>query len=95
MRLVCLGKNEKIGTVLLLGIKLLHAGSREETEKSVILMKGCFARAGQQARLSGGLHHNIGWKVNERPTYTYAHTQTHNHTDRHKHTRGPELSQSK
>lgn len=51
------------------------------------MMAGWIARAGQHARLSGGLHHNTGWKVNERPAHT--------HTDRHTPTRGPKLSQSK
>lgn len=55
------------------------------------MMKRWIARAGQHARLSGGLHHNTGWKVNERPT----HTNTHAHTDRYMVIRGPKLSQSK
>lgn len=40
-------------------------------------MQGWIARAGQHGRLSGGLHHNTGWKVNERPTHPHTHTHTH------------------
>ena len=49
----------------------------KQRKQSVIMMEGWIARAGQHARLSGSLHHNTGWKVNERPT--------HAHTDRHAH----------